>query len=360
MTRCLFSHRWKTRLFLVLLLILLLALAAGEGRAAPASLPAFSFCEQTSLTVSFGLLNLQRAQVSGTLCSDGPLAGRTVQVLVSGASYGPAYWDFPYDPQTYSYVRALTAAGYATFDLARLGIAPSAQPAALDVTIDDEASVLHQVIQALHSGQIGGTAFSKVMVVGHSLGSIIAIDEAASYADVDGLIITGFLHDVGLNQIFSLLALYPARQDPNFAGANPPVGYLTTEPNTRSVYYHLSDADPAVLREDEATKATITTGELATAVPAEGIPPSLLIHVPVLAAVGQYDNVFCGMVDCSQALHLESAFYGPAACLETFILPDAGHSLNLHLNAPQWFQAAINWSNRRLGPSVNRPPTAPC
>ena len=360
MSHRLCAHPWKPVLLFFPLLALLLGLSGGTASRA-ATFPASELtCQQASVVVSFGLLNLTHAQVSGTLCSDGPLQGRTVQVLVSGATYGPTYWDFPYQPETYSYVQALTAAGYATFDLDRLGIAPSAQPSALSVTINAEATILHQVIQALRSGQIGGVAFSKVMVVGHSLGSIITIDEAASYADVDGLIITGFLHNVGLNEIVSLLSLYPAQQDPRFAGAGLPVGYFTTEPGTRSVYYDLNDTDPLALQEDEATKATITTGELTTAVPAEGLPPSLLIHVPVLLAVGQYDNVFCGVVGCSQVLQLESAFYAPDTCLEAFVLPGAGHSINLHRNAPLWFQTAIDWSNRRLGPATSAPPTEPC
>jgi hypothetical protein len=270
-----------------------------------------------------------------------------VQVLVSGATYGPTYWDFLYQPETYSYVQALTAAGYATFDLARLGIAPGGQPAAPSVTLDAEATILHQVVQALRSGQIAGVAFSKVMLVGHSPGSIIAIAEAASNGDVDGL--TGFLHNVGLNQVVRLLDLYPAQQDPRFAGAGLPLGYLTTVPGTRSVSYDLDDTDPLALQEDEATKATITTGELATAVPTEGAPPSLLIHVPELLAVGQYDNVSCGVIGCSKVLQLESSFYSPATCLEAFVLPGAGHNINLHRNAPLWFQAAIIG---RIGGSV--------
>ncbi len=90
MTRSLCSHWWKTRLLFVPPLILLLALAADESQAAPApsSITSLPSCQQAALTVSFGLLHLLYAQVSGTLRSDGPLAGCTVQVLVSGATYG--------------------------------------------------------------------------------------------------------------------------------------------------------------------------------------------------------------------------------------------------------------------------------
>jgi len=47
------------------------------------------------------------------------------------------------------------------------------------------------------------------------------------------------------------------------------------------------------------------------------------------------------------------------ACLEAYVLPTAGHSINLHLNAPDWFAAALAWSDRRVG-THNVPPTDPC
>ena len=35
----------------------------------------------------------------------GELDGQVLQVLVSGSGYGSVYWDFPYQPDTYSYTR---------------------------------------------------------------------------------------------------------------------------------------------------------------------------------------------------------------------------------------------------------------
>src|ERR1700754_220305 len=57
------------------------------------------------------------------------------QVLVSGTAYGRSYWDSPYQPDTYSYVRAAPRAGFTTFNFDRIGIGHSTRPLNAQVTI---------------------------------------------------------------------------------------------------------------------------------------------------------------------------------------------------------------------------------
>ena len=57
----------------------------------------------------------------GQLCYRGDREPGTVQLLVHGATYNHLYWNFPYGNGYYSYVDAATAAGYATFDIDRIG-----------------------------------------------------------------------------------------------------------------------------------------------------------------------------------------------------------------------------------------------
>jgi pimeloyl-ACP methyl ester carboxylesterase len=49
----------------------------------------------------------------------------TVQLLVHGTTYNHNYWDWPEDPETHSHVRAALQAGYATFNVDRLGVGQS-------------------------------------------------------------------------------------------------------------------------------------------------------------------------------------------------------------------------------------------
>lgn len=93
------------------------------------------------------------------------------------------------------------------------------------------------------------------MLAGHSLGSIIGVQQAATYHDVDGLVVTGFLHTYGPGIAVLLANLYPSALDPRFATLGLDLGYLTTKPGTRGpTFYYLPNADPAVIALDEQTK----------------------------------------------------------------------------------------------------------
>lgn len=294
-----------------------------------------------------------RFNVATTLCV--PINARrpTVHLLLSGASYGRAYWDFPYRPKIYSYVRALTRAGFATLNVDRIGIGRSSYPPAEDVTIESNAYVAHQLVSALRRGRIGGVPFARVVSVGHSLGVGIAWVEAARYADVDGVIVTAGMHTPASGLWLAIASFYAAQLDPRFDSRDLPPGYLTTLPGRRgALFYHEPGADPAVIARDEATKETATATELATlALSADG-SVSRSIEVPVLSVVGEYDRNFCD-IPCSDpsspAPAQEPQYYAPEACLEVFVVPNAGHNINLHRSAPVWFRKAIEWSDRRVG-----------
>src|SRR5262249_48040242 len=128
-------------------------------------------CSEHALPVTLAPGETTTFQVIGTLCSQGSAAGKTVQLLLHGSTYARYYWDFPYQPEHYSYVRAATKRGYATFNLDRIGNGASDHPNGNLVNMDANAFVVHQVVQALRAGQVTSQSFAKVIVVGHSMGS---------------------------------------------------------------------------------------------------------------------------------------------------------------------------------------------
>jgi hypothetical protein len=69
----------------------------------------------------------------------------------------------------------------------------------------------------------------------------------------------------------------------------------------------------------------------------------------VLLALGRDDQFMCGAGDdCSSAASLEAGeapYFGPAAHLKTYVLPGAGHDLNLATDTQQYQQAVITWLN---------------
>lgn len=339
-----------------------LALAASAPAAAAPKLR----CHEVVFPVGLGPDQPADLQLTGTLCTRGALSNKTIQVLVHGGAYDRNYWDFPLEPETYSYVRAITEAGYATLAVDRLGVGASSRPSGTALTMHAGAFALHQVVQALRSGNmvvpsLGRVRAKRVELVGHSFGSFIASIEAATYDDIDGLILSGYSHTAGPGIGVLNASLLPAPLDPKFASSGLDFDYFTTAPGTRaSFFYHTPNADPAVIALDEALKQTVTLGELVDIFPSYAA--TLDVKVPTLVIVGDFDPLTCEAPSCSASgsLASEPSFYQPAACVEVETIADSGHSLNLHHNAAAFFAAARSWSDRRVGASTHVPPPDPC
>jgi pimeloyl-ACP methyl ester carboxylesterase len=288
-------------------------------------------------------------KIAATYCS--PLhwapGQHQVDVLTHGATYNGSYWNWPQDPSLYSYVAKTLQAGRATLDYDSIGAGQSTRPVnSTDVTMTSDAYILHQIIQDLHL--IG---YKQVNSIGHSMGSGVAMREAATYGDVSRVVLTGYLH-AARNPIMGA-ALYPANLDPLFAKKNLDSGYLTTTPTGRQASFYSSSADPAVVAYDNKYKdivsATFFGGYIADrAVPA-GSNLSNTIKVPVLLIDGQQDAVFCFTpdgLDCTNQAGVqanETPYYTGAKNLTVRTVPNTGHDLALHPSANQSFATINQW-----------------
>jgi alpha-beta hydrolase superfamily lysophospholipase len=347
--------------------LLAAALLAAAGAASPAvaasaaGLPAPT-CAVHVLPVAITDPGPADQSMWGELCYRGTREPSTVQLLVHGASYTSQYWNFPYGNGYYSYVDAATAAGYATFDVDRIGDGNSSHPPSADVTIAAGAVSLHDAVTALRTGALDGHAFAHVIMVGHSLGSFETWAEVAAYHDVDAVIITGALHQVNPD-VGTIAAddIYPAVDDPKFAGSGLDPGYLTSRPGTReSLFYDPATANPAVVAVDEADKSTVTAAELdglfATLAEPAAQQPSSQVSVPVLLVDGAEDNIFCAGVtayNCTSPASVrayESQFYAAAPSLTVVTIPDTGHDLALSTTAPLTDVAMLAWSALTVAP----------
>ncbi len=327
--------------------------------ASPAAADSAPDCSEQTLSVTLAPGAADTYHVVGTLCSQGPATGKTVQVLLHGITYARYYWDFPYQPEHYSYVRSATKRGYVTFNLDRIGNGASDHPANSNlVNLYSNAYVVHQVVAALRAGQVGSTSFAKVIVVGHSLGSMIAASYASSYpGEANGITITGWMHSINWEVANAVLvpSIYPALLDPKFAGQFTDPYYMTTLPGIRgATFYYLPNTDPRVITLDESLKQTVTLAEFQTGPAVVYDQSSLQITGPVQIIYGQYDHLFCGpevSYNCSEASvqAYEETRFGPEACIETAIINDAGHDLNLHLNANATYSQMLSWADRYVG-----------
>ncbi|MFI0219902.1 alpha/beta hydrolase [Streptomyces lydicus] len=346
-----FWTNWMRRRGSALSIAALLVAGSSSAPAFPDSKHKDIACRDLSISVTLPDVGTQTIQ--GTLCT--PMnEARTLQILLGGVTYDRHYWALPSAPGKPSYMEESSKNGYATLALDRIGTGSSGHPPAEKVGLKANVDALHQVVNAFRVGSIGGRAYSRVITVGHSFGASVAVAEAYRENDVDGVIASSFLHALGPRIGEFGKSLYPAIQDPITSHSNPPKNYLTTQPGTRSdLFYSKADAAPETQRADESTKTTETSAENHDIAVVQSSPKITRgVNVPVLLAVGERDELLCGgKLKCDNSTHVqdfEKEFYGNAAKLTAFVLPRAGHAINLHRNSELWFRAASDWVTRNV------------
>ena len=344
------------RLFLTSAMAGLFAMAIAASPAHADSDEAVT-CRSAVLPVALAEGQPANNTVSGELCAtqDELRDGTTVQLLIHGATYNHDYWNFgKFNGIEYSYARAVAARGFATFAIDLPGAGASSHPESSQVTAQAAAFVAHQAVQALRNGSIGRVQYGKVIIVGHSLGSVVVWLEASTYADVDGVIVTGAAHSI-TTKFLTANALYPAVKDPKFANSGLDSGYLTTIPDSRvTLFYSAPDFDPAILAADEERKDVVPAAELSSGLPVVTSTATLVIRVPVLTILGSNDFTTCGpnpqggSFDCSSGAAVatqDAPFYSPEAKIHGCIVPGSGHDLSLAINHDLQIADSVAWSS---------------
>lgn len=269
----------------------------------------------------------------------------TLQVLTHGYGFGKSYWDFGVNT---SYVDYAASQGMATLAYDRLGIGNSSHPDAVNVVQSFlEISILHSLNKKLRAGALSNTKYTNIIGVGHSFGSLIMSAVAKSFpADFNAVVLTGYsINTTNSDQFTSSLNYLRANVLPRFADL--PDGYVTP----RSLYgmqysfFAYPNFNPLVLAKAFLTAQTQTLGEQFTPSAFAGVATNFT--GPVFIANGQKDIVFCdGNCEYPRNIPAESlqhVFPNAANTSSVFILPNAGHGLNLHLNANLAFAAIQNW-----------------
>jgi pimeloyl-ACP methyl ester carboxylesterase len=271
-----------------------------------------------------------------------------VHILVHGAGIDHRYWDWPIEPQRYSYVDWAARNGIATLNLDRIGCGHSSHPPGVEVTLQTQAHTLVQLLDAVRAGAQGIRPFSRVVLIGHSMGSVVAGAAVASGADCDALIMTGYLPVDGTTEMGDELFEYaftPALSalpglrgivDADYLAARSDLG-------VDELRYWAPQTDPDILAAEKLLRGPATRAELRDAALAG--PLIRTIAAPTLALVGQRDCLLIdasqGDVDTSDAVNRISPGIGPNFAFE--VVPDTGHMLNLQRNAHNAFELMEGW-----------------
>jgi pimeloyl-ACP methyl ester carboxylesterase len=289
------------------------------------------------------------ANVVGYLYYHGSYQERPLQVLVHGATYNHAYWDFPaVNGEGYSYARYMAARNYAVLAIDLPGAGESDKPAGATLGLADTSGAIHQIIAAMRSGANPvGEAFGPIVLVGHSAGSIASTVAQGNGHPADALVITASRHLVGpvlelpitafiLPQLFELVGL--------LAG----VPYFSLPPDTRAgLFYYPPAADPDVIALDNATADQWTNGQLLSTFFAflnPGIDQPGQVAGPVLIQLGTHDVLFpADLPEVERSL-----WTSPDVDLDIQTLTGIGHDFNLHLNHAEGWQAIDAWIRQHV------------
>ncbi|KAF7116130.1 hypothetical protein CNMCM5793_004150 [Aspergillus hiratsukae] len=268
----------------------------------------------------------------------------TVQFLTHGIGFGQNYWDFA--APSNSYIDSAAQAGQVTFSYDRLGVGESSHPDPIQIVQGPaQVSIAHALVGLLRDGELSATNFSRVIGVGHSYGSAITTTVAATYPlDFDALVLTGFGDNAtGAPQFWAAQNLVPASTDlsQRFVGLED--GYLvaSTIYGVQYAFFHFPGFEIPILYLAFANRQTTTWGEQFTMETLEH--PAESYRGPVFVVNGVHDLVFC-QGNCNfpsnVALRtLRNVFpAADAARSGAFLLPNSGHGLNLHANAPLAFE----------------------
>jgi len=252
----------------------------------------------------------------------------------------------------------VAAHGFPSLAIDLPGAGNSSHPSSDLLTVQAEAFYVHQVVQALRNGSIAGVEFAKVILVGHSLGSVVVWEEAVNYSDVDGVIVTGAAHSI-TTRFLTSNAFYPASKDPRYALSGLDSGYLTTLPGTRAgIFFAAPDVNPAVVGEDEERKDVVPAAELSSGLPIVTSTATVAIKVPVLTILGGDDLTTCGLnpqgitFDCSSGAAIatqDAPFYSPEAKIHACVIPGSGHDVSLAVNHELQAADAVAWAAAFVG-----------
>ncbi|KAK4942066.1 hypothetical protein LTR10_018102 [Elasticomyces elasticus] len=281
--------------------------------------------------------------ISGTYCEPTSGGNGTVLLASHGGGYGRNYWDPDIHPENYSFVDYALAEGYSIFYYDRLSMGQSEIISGYVAQMSNQAAVVTELIKLIRAGTFSSPP-SKVVLVGHSLGSVMS--NVVLHTDpelVDGALLTGIAYEANgaiSNQVKQnrLANLYEPEKFGKLDG-----GYTVWVDIYSNIenFFKVPFFDPEVAQwaqdhqEASGLLETLSVGYVNVSSPA--------FTGPVMIMSGEYDFIACGGY-CPGFLDLEIHDVFPASKnVVAYVQPNSGHSINLALNATGAFEVMGNF-----------------
>lgn len=281
--------------------------------------------------------------IGATLCTPATGDVSSIQFLTHGVGFDRYYWDFA---PGYSYVDYAASQGYATFLYDRLGTGMSSKPDPIQTVQSPlEVAIAAQLIGMLRSGYFSGKRYTHVVGAGHSYGSVVTQALTAHAPTLlDAAVLTGFtVNSTGLSNFLSGLNIAIASQNTPSRFGSLNNGYLVASSaiSNQIAFFRSPGYDDTILARAEASKETVTVGQLFTTTAVIGRANEYT--GPVAIVNGDADLPFC-LGNCTYPVDKSSAvqhaLYPQAKILSNsvYVAPNTGHGINLHYSAPGTFK----------------------
>ena len=254
--------------------------------------------------------------------------GEHLVFAIHGGGYSRIYWDPPFADESYSFAHWFCARGKAVLAIDMLGMGESTRP-------EPESKLSRAIIARAHAAALAQVLERlerevSVTGIGHSMGGMMIISQAAAHPEFDRVAVLGWANEP--------MVLGDTDAEKLKAGLIPS-GYLATprEPMRRLFYW--PDVPPSLIEADEAHAST-TPATMGVAALTPGIvhEDSAAIAVPVL--------IVQSTVDTSPEPELEPGYFEAAASTELQIVNDAAHCQNFASTRISHWQALDSWIER--------------
>lgn len=266
-------------------------------------------------------------------------------LLLHGLSYGEFFWRFG-AVAGYDTTHELARAGHVSVAVDRLGYGASRGPGGAAICLGAQADIAAQITAALKRGAYELTAerpvaFSRVALIGHSIGGLVAELAAASFDGIDALGILSYA-DLGASPL--AVTTVGAASTTCLAGgdpAEPGFAYFGATPAEFRAAHLNAPTDPDVADAASTMRPRDPCGDLLTITPAlvGGQLASGSVHGPVLVLAGIQDALFPPPAAELQAARMMAA----GATVTEKVIPGTGHAITLGRSAPAVRAELSSW-----------------
>lgn len=257
----------------------------------------------------------------------GESESRPLVILIHGASDTHAVFDFA---PGFTSARELATQGYGVLAIDRVGYGASSRPNGDTLSFATHAGYVHEVVQDVRNGALGFTP-PAIVLLGPSVGADVSMVEAATYHDVDGVVI-----------VANTNALQPElfQVDVNawFAQGD----YFDFGVDFRTQFFYAQPwAIEWVIDRDNATRSLVPRAEILSALTGQSAFARPEIDVPVLLMQADHDHLFVPQDD--------SALFTASPDVSFVLLANTGHKLFSHPTSKHAaVQAVDSWLSSRF------------